>query len=107
MWATLSFRFDILARLRPIDKRTLIMVVAALRPRIEGSSLDRQEKCITFFRILPTHLDIDFSNCNRICLFFYINIIVFIHIRVFLYRCESTSTRTWIRVSVETLFRGR
>jgi hypothetical protein len=52
--ATLSFRFDASERLPAIDIRTLDRGGCGRRPRIEGLSLDRQEKCITFFRILPT-----------------------------------------------------
>lgn len=52
--ATLSLRFDATERLRAIDKHILYRGGYGRWPRIEGLSLDRQEKCITIFRILPT-----------------------------------------------------
>ena len=93
--ATLSFPFDVAGDVPAID--TVIAFDhggCGRRPRIEGLSLDRQEKCITFFRILPTQMIDDLCAYIRIiCYLFYINMIVFFHVRVFLYRCESTSTR--------------
>jgi hypothetical protein len=52
--ATLAFLFDASERLGSIANHTLDHGGCGRRPRIEGLSLDRQEECITFFRILPT-----------------------------------------------------
>jgi hypothetical protein len=54
IWATFSFLFDALERLPAIGIPDLDHGGCGRRPRIEGLSFDRQEKCITFFRILPT-----------------------------------------------------
>jgi len=52
---TLSFLFDDVGTAPAIEILARDHGACGRRPRIEGLSLDRQEKCITFFRILPTY----------------------------------------------------
>ena len=56
MWATFS-RLVRLLEPDPFDPVIdRLPGACGRRPRIEGLSLDRQEKCITFFRILPSKM---------------------------------------------------
>ena len=62
MWATLS---RLVSRLeRALFELGIVRLPdrCGHGPRIEGLSLDRQEKCITFFRILPTRMIVVYAS---------------------------------------------
>jgi hypothetical protein len=96
--ATLSFRFDASEMLRTIVSGTSDRCGCGRGPADRGPVPRSSGKMYHIFPYPANTNDSDLYNINTTSQIFHIYMIVFFHIRVFLYRCESTSTRSWIHV---------
>jgi hypothetical protein len=98
MWATFIRLATVLERdpFDPVIDR--LPGACSRRPRIEGLSLDRQEKRITFFRILPSKLITKYPNIRPLRFISISNVIIFLNVGVVVCSGISAALRLHGRV---------